>query len=643
MSRVSIVVPCRNGADWLAPTLRSALNQTAPPAEVIVVDDGSTDDSVAIAEGFGPPVRVIAGPATGAADARNAGAAEATGDRIMFLDADDLLTPDAVGALGRALDGSPPDALAICPWDRLERGRSGEPLPPWFVLPPSNTLPRPDADALANWLTGTWSPPCCVLWTRSGFAASGGWNPGAGLDDDGELFRRALARGIHRAEAPDGLALYRRLPEGAVSYSGRRLQPFGIETRLNNFGATVDELGRGDRLLAYRAALAESASELLADARPHPELAVRVEALLTRIGGTRPWDAPCRRAGRLLARGAAWTRERRTRPATTPLRVTAAPVGGSPAIPLVSVVIPTFNRADFVVRAVESVLSQDYPSIEVLVVDDGSTDDTAARLDALADTRLRVLTQPNGGVARARNRGASEAAGLYVAFLDSDDFWLPGKLMAQVAAMEAAPSRAGFCYTGLEVRRPGAPSEVQIPTVSGSAFRAMLLDNAVRAPTSCGLVRREVFDAVGGFDPDLPAIEDWEWLIRVARLYDFVAVPEVLAVYRDHQNDERRSRDFRANMKARALLWERNAHALRRAGIAQPYLMESARRELREGDAARGRMLTRAMIWERPQNVRLWRWLPYSMAPSALRRGLRAVDADAYRRRQDRSRPSSGS
>jgi len=114
---VSVITPCYNGSAFLATTLRSVLSQTQPPLEIIVVDDGSTDDSVAIAEAFGPPVRVLRQPNQGESVARNCGIAEATGTHVLFLDADDLLAPEALEHLIRALDGRPGAvALMGCAW-----------------------------------------------------------------------------------------------------------------------------------------------------------------------------------------------------------------------------------------------------------------------------------------------------------------------------------------------------------------------------------------------------------------------------------------------------------------------------------------------------------------------------------------------
>ena len=626
--RVGVVIPCRDGAGTLAQTIRSVLAQTAPPAEVRVIDDGSRDASRAVAEGFGPPVSVHPGPARGAAAARSAGAALAAADRLMFLDADDLLTPRTLAALGAALDAAPGPGVALCPWDRLEREGDA-----WLVRPPSAAPPRPGQDDLAAWLTGAWSPPCAVLWDRAALERAGGWGEEAATDDDGRLMMRAFARGVSVRRTREGLALYRRAPIGA-SLSGRRFTAAGLASRARTLEATRDEIERAGGRPAHRAALAEAAGALARDAEGHPEVVARCRALAR--GGRRSPPA----LGRAMARGRDGLSARLgPRPARRLAGEDGAPAAAPPGpggAPLVSVVIPTRDRPEATVRAARSVLAQTHRALECLVIDDGSRDDTAARVEAIGDARLRVVRRDNGGVARARNRGVAEARGALVAFLDSDDSWRPDKLARQVAALGAAPARVGLCATGAEIRAPRGAPEIRPAGARGDVFEALLLRNLVHAPTSCLLVRREVLDAVGGFDPSLPAIEDWEWLQRAARLFDLEAVDAPLTIYADHDRDgPRRSRDFAANMAAREMLWRRNRHALRRAGASHLFLLESARRELREpeGRAARGRRLVLRALAERPAAPGAWPWLGYMMAPRAGRAWLRAIDAPRHRRR----------
>ncbi len=117
--RVSVVIPCYNAAAYVGVALRALLNQTRPPDEVIVVDDGSTDGSAAVAQSFGAPVRVIRVANGGAARARLRGLSEADGDALMFMDADDLMAPDTLGSLVAVLEDHP-EAVATCPWMRYE-------------------------------------------------------------------------------------------------------------------------------------------------------------------------------------------------------------------------------------------------------------------------------------------------------------------------------------------------------------------------------------------------------------------------------------------------------------------------------------------------------------------------------------------
>jgi len=206
--------------------------------------------------------------------------------------------------------------------------------------------------------------------------------------------------------------------------------------------------------------------------------------------------------------------------------------------PLVTVVVPTWNRLPLVEEAIASVKAQTYPNWELIVVDDGSTDGTGERLRALRDTRLRVLSQPHvGHLGRARNVGVAAGSGDLIAFLDSDDVWLPHKLELQVRALQA--SDAGWSYTGYEMMDAEGRS---IPFRSGE-FRPLsgwivreVLTYKVTTATPTLMVWREVFQASSGFseDPRLTTREDQELILRLALRAAVVAVPDILARVRDH-------------------------------------------------------------------------------------------------------------
>jgi glycosyltransferase involved in cell wall biosynthesis len=208
------------------------------------------------------------------------------------------------------------------------------------------------------------------------------------------------------------------------------------------------------------------------------------------------------------------------------------------AFPKVSVIVPTYNRERFVLEAVRSALGQTFSDLEVIVLDDGSTDRTAEGIREITDARVRYFLQENTGrPGVVRNRAIAQARGEYVAFLDSDDAWLPGKLARQLAEAEAHPE-AGLIYSFTrEVDRAGRPGAVFGPNFdgSGSQFEQLLFLNFI--PIQTVLVPRRVLEDVGTFDesPEFRAIEDYELWLRIAARYPIRLVPEVLAFYRVHE------------------------------------------------------------------------------------------------------------
>lgn len=199
--------------------------------------------------------------------------------------------------------------------------------------------------------------------------------------------------------------------------------------------------------------------------------------------------------------------------------------------PTVSVVVPAYNAAAFVRRAVDSVLAQTWADCELLVVDDGSTDGTLDVLAAYRD-RLRVLTQANAGPAAARNHGLRAARGRYVAFLDADDWWLPAKLERQVELLESRPE-IGFCSTATRVvTEAGDPAgDWPCAGIDGSLLETLFVRSAaVSGSTSGVLARRELLMDVGGFDEALRGFEDPDLWIRLAARTGYACIPEPLTV-----------------------------------------------------------------------------------------------------------------
>jgi glycosyltransferase involved in cell wall biosynthesis len=197
----------------------------------------------------------------------------------------------------------------------------------------------------------------------------------------------------------------------------------------------------------------------------------------------------------------------------------------------VSVVIPTYNYAHFIGEAIDSVLAQTMPALEIIVVDDGSTDDTRERVAKYGD-RVRYIHQANRGLSAARNTGIAAARGEFVALLDADDRWKPGKLAAQWA--EFTGPDIGLVYCGKEVfHEQGRVSLV--PAVKAEADRALelLLTANLFCPSSV-IMRRECFAKCGTFDETLRKVEDREMWIRIAKQFRLACVPECLAEWRLH-------------------------------------------------------------------------------------------------------------
>jgi glycosyltransferase involved in cell wall biosynthesis len=204
--------------------------------------------------------------------------------------------------------------------------------------------------------------------------------------------------------------------------------------------------------------------------------------------------------------------------------------------PKVSVIIPAYNRCQMLKQAVDSVLSQDFTDFELIVSDDGSTDNTQEMLRAYGN-RILVIRQENKGVSAARNRGIVSASGDLIAFLDSDDLWMPEKLSEQVAFFNANPdglicqSEEIWIRNGVRVN-----PKKKHRKLSGMIFEASLLLCLVSP--SAVMMRRSLFDEVGLFDETLPACEDYDLWLRIGCRYPIFLIDIPLIVKRGGHSDQ---------------------------------------------------------------------------------------------------------
>jgi glycosyltransferase involved in cell wall biosynthesis len=205
--------------------------------------------------------------------------------------------------------------------------------------------------------------------------------------------------------------------------------------------------------------------------------------------------------------------------------------------PLVSVIIPNYNYGRYLKETIDSVLAQTYPNIEIVVADDGSTDNSEEVLSNYGN-RVKWFKQQNQGVSRARNQAVKQSNGEILAFLDSDDLWLPQKIEKQVQLFNDA--EIGLVHCGfVDFDNKGNLLKEHLDGLSGWVATDLLLYQrpVVLGGGSAAIVKREAFDKVGGFDPNVSPAEDWEFYYQVARHYKIGFIEEVLMKYREHENN----------------------------------------------------------------------------------------------------------
>lgn len=208
------------------------------------------------------------------------------------------------------------------------------------------------------------------------------------------------------------------------------------------------------------------------------------------------------------------------------------------SLPLISVIITNYNYGRYLGQAIRSALGQTYPRVEVIIVDDGSQDDSEEVVKTYREGVL-FIKQPNQGVSVARNRGVEESAGELVAFLDADDLWFPTKLEKQARRLLKDPE-IGLVHCGIqEIDSNGTILEEYLDGLEGWVSRELLLFRrpVILGAGSTALVPRVTFDIVGGFDTSLGTSADWEFCYRIAVRQRIAFVPELLVQYRNHGNN----------------------------------------------------------------------------------------------------------
>mgnify|MGYP000225793700 CR=1 FL=1 len=250
-------------------------------------------------------------------------------------------------------------------------------------------------------------------------------------------------------------------------------------------------------------------------------------------------------------------------------------------IPLISIVTPTYNRSEFLAEAVNSVLGQTYSNFELLIIDDGSTDDTRELVASYQqDPRIRYFYQSNQGQSVARNRGIAESAGDFICFLDSDNAWLPKKLERSLLEFQRFPETQVVYGDSILIDENSAEiGKSTMKRYSGRITANLLKDNFVSMNTT--MTRRHCFEEMGGFNESDRIAEDYELWLRFSTKFEFHYIPEFLGCYRkmDNQISSDKQRRFEGNERLLLKFLEQYPDAVtgreRRRGLSHFYIRKA--------------------------------------------------------------------
>lgn len=243
----------------------------------------------------------------------------------------------------------------------------------------------------------------------------------------------------------------------------------------------------------------------------------------------------------------------------------------------VSIVLPTYNRAHLVGRAIESILEQSYREFELLVIDDGSVDDTEKVVKTYGDERVQYYKlEQNSGPAHARNIGIINAKSEYIAFHDSDDVWRKEKLEKQINVLLQAPEQVGLVYGcckyhGLAGETDYFPRrEIELNKKRGFIYPKLLEENLIGMPSL--LVRRECIEKVGLLHEGFRSLEDYEWILRLSKMYEAEYIDEIIVdVY---AQEESVNRNLSVNFSARCTLIGMYKEEMARYGVLESVVQE---------------------------------------------------------------------
>ena len=568
---MSLVVPVHNRVELLPQTLASLVAQTFGDFECLLVND-RTDGDLAAAVPADPRFRILDLPAgkQGAPAARNFGFAQSSGDYVIFLDSDDLLEPNALARRVELLDARPTLDFVVtaCQMFRQTPGDSGL---LW------NTLFGRDPDDLRRFLRrDTVWQTSSPTWRRDALRRLGGWDERCRSGQDWEFHVRALLKHFRYEKVDEVDHHWRQAgPQQSIGKSAWQNAEYtkawsqqlrrstnaviaarGPEQYRKELSAAWFEVARrfGDQVSR------RESRQLLRDLAREGLISLdELIAGLTYFYGF-SWPFVMRRAKQRLVdlgRG-----DFLTLPNGTFNRTLCQ-------TPRVSVVIPVYNAERYLEQAIESVSGQSFRELEIIAINDGSTDRSGQILDRLAtgDARLRVIHQANSGIVDSLNRGIALARGHYIARMDGDDVSMRERFMTQVAFLDG---HADVVCVGGQCHDVGPHDTLldyyEFPTGHDDIEQMLLHGHGGVLRHPAVLIRKSALEQVGGYRKQYEWCEDLDLWLRLAEIGKLANLPDVVLHYRQHPKSVvRTKRDIQLSIKRKIV-----AEAFERRGREMP-------------------------------------------------------------------------
>ena len=523
---VSVVIPTYNSAEFLVQALDSVFKQTYPNYEIVVIDDGSTDNTPQVVEPWRSRINYIYQNNQGVAAARNKGIEAATGEFIAFLDADDLFLPYKLQQQIGVFEAQPEVGMVVSGWRLTDEGGITRDVELWHDLPQLD---------LHTWLY--WKPvlPSATMIRRDWLQQVGGFPSATIPVEDVECFLKLIVRGCKAVWCTQIGTIYRQVNINSLTRNTlKRVKSLELlHQRFFAIAGLPVEISREENNVNY-CNLVWSAWHLYQNGygremcdylRRSLDYTIQSAGEIS-LNWLESFENYCTEAGVDLD-----TYKLTQTPGWQELIIDTL----NTKRPKVSVMIPAYNSAKYLAKAIASILEQTYSSYEIIVVNDGSTDNTREVIQPFLDC-VRYFEQKNQGVSATRNRGIYLARGELIAFLDADDIFMPHKLEHQVAVFESQPE-IGMINSGFRMISESGEELIDVErwhTIPDLTPEIWLLHKPVLP--SAMMFRRYWLMEVGGFDRRFFASEDVDLVLRlVAKGCQSTWLRELTVYYRQHQ------------------------------------------------------------------------------------------------------------